>query len=153
MSVEHKKLTKDFLNKCSIVFEDLAQLDGMEIPRDVFLNEKAYNDVQEDIQKMKKIYSSGSLTCLQKNAKQRQKWPLLNLVRQILKCNSYEMHPIRKSNGYTHEGKKKNLRFFVIKKIKSVKNKKEEISENIVENVVELVDKCEKKKIVIPSSE
>ena len=63
------------------------------------------------------------------------------------------MHPIRKSNGYTPEGKKKYLRFFVIKKIKSVKNKKEEISENIVENVVELVDKCEKKKIVIPSSE
>ena len=77
----------------------------MEIPRDIFLNEKRYNDIQEDIQNMKKIYSSGSLTCLQKNAKQRQKWPLLNLVRQILKCNSYEMHPIRKSNGYTPEGK------------------------------------------------
>jgi len=31
------------------------------------------------------------------------------------------MHPIRKSNGYTKDGKKKYLRFFVLKKIKSVK--------------------------------
>jgi hypothetical protein len=29
------------------------------------------------------------------------------------------MNPIRKSNGYTKEGKKKYLRFFMIKEIKS----------------------------------
>ena len=71
-----------------------------------------------DIQKMKKLYSSGSLTSLQKNAQETQKWPLLNLVRQILKSNNYKMYPIRKSNGYTQEGKKKYLRYFIIKKIK-----------------------------------
>ena len=38
---------------------------------------------------MKKLYSSGSLTSLQKNAKDNQKWPLLNLVRQILKSNDF----------------------------------------------------------------
>ena len=40
-------------------------------------------------QVMKKIYSSGSLTSLQKNAQDIQKWPLLNLVRQILKSNNF----------------------------------------------------------------
>ena len=54
-------------------------------------------------------------------AEAKQKWPLLNLVRQILKSNNYNMEPIRKSNGYTKEGKKKYLRFFIIKKIKSTK--------------------------------
>ena len=44
-----------------------------------------------------------------------------NIVRQILKSNNYLMHPIRKSNGYTKDGKKKYLRYFVLKKIKSVK--------------------------------
>ena len=126
MSIEHIALTKKFLNKCSIVFDDFSQLDGMQIPREIFLNEKKYLEIQDDIQEMKKIYSSGSLTCLQKNAKERQKWPLLNLVRQILKCNSYEMNPIRKSNGYTPEGKKKYLRFFLIKKIKSTEEIKPE---------------------------
>ena len=39
--------------------------------------------------KMKKMYSSGALTALQKSAEAKQKWPLLNLVRQILKSNNY----------------------------------------------------------------
>ena len=35
------------------------------------------------------------LTSLQENA-QKTEWPLLNLVRQLLKVNMYEMKPIRK---------------------------------------------------------
>ena len=113
------QVVKDFLNKCSIVFDDYSQLDGMLIPRDVLLSKEKYESIKEDIEKMKKLYSSGSLTALQKNAMENQKWPLLNLVRQILKSNNYKMDPIRKSNGYTKEGKKKYLRFFMIKEIKS----------------------------------
>ena len=75
---------------------------------------------QKDIDEIKKFYSSGALTSLQKNAGTNQKWPLLNLVRQILKTNNYLMHPIRKSNGYTKDGKKKYLRFFLIKKVKKI---------------------------------
>ncbi len=37
------------------------------------------------------------------------------------------MDPIRKSNGYTKEGKKKYLRFFSIKKLKT-KQEAEEVS-------------------------
>ena len=37
------------------------------------------------------------------------------------------MDPIRKSNGYTKEGKKKYLRFFAIKKLKT-KEEAEEVS-------------------------
>ena len=110
----------EFLNKCSIVFDDYAQLDGMLVPRDVLLSKDKYESIKEDIDKMKKLYSSGSLTSLQKNAMENQKWPLLNLVRQILKSNNYKMDPIRKSNGYTKDGKKKYLRYFILKKIKSV---------------------------------
>ena len=58
------------------------------------------------------------MTSLQKNAKTEQKWPLLNLVRQILSIYNYQMEPIRKSDGYTLEGIKKYKRFFQIKKNK-----------------------------------
>ena len=51
-----------------------------------------------------------------------------SLVRQILKSNNYNMEPIRKSNGYTKEGKKKYLRFFIIKKIKSTKEVNVEVN-------------------------
>ena len=114
----NEQIIKDFLNKCSIVFDDFSQLDGMLIPRDLLLSNEKYESVREDIEKIKKLYSSGSLTALQKNAEASQKWPLLNLVRQILKSNNFKMDPIRKSNGYTKEGKKKYLRFFAIKQIK-----------------------------------
>ena len=122
----NEQIIKDFLNKCSIVFDDFSQLDGMLIPRDLLLSNEKYESVREDIEKMKKLYSSGSLTALQKNAEASQKWPLLNLVRQILKSNNFKMDPIRKSNGYTKEGKKKYLRFFAIKQIKEKETQKAE---------------------------
>ena len=124
---DNEDIIKEFLNKCSIVFDDYAQLDGMLVPRDVLLSKDKYESIKVDIDKMKKLYSSGSLTSLQKNAMENQKWPLLNLVRQILKSNNYKMDPIRKSNGYTKEGKKKYLRFFAIKKLKT-KEEAEEVS-------------------------
>ena len=126
----NEQIIKDFLNKCSIVFEDFSQIDGMLIPRDLLLSNEKYESVREDIEKMKKLYSSGSLTALQKNAEASQKWPLLNLVRQILKSNNFKMDPIRKSNGYTKEGKKKYLRFFAIKQIKEKET--QEVEDSIV---------------------
>ncbi len=124
---DNQNIVKEFLNKCSIEFVDFNNLDGMLIPRETLISNDKYDTIKEDIVKMKKLYSSGSLTALQKNAKENQKWPLLNLVRQILKSNNYKMEPIRKSNGYTQEGKKKYLRFFIIKKLKS-KEEAEEVS-------------------------
>jgi len=129
MTEESQKIVKEFLNKCSIVFEDFNQLDGMLIPRDLLLSKDKYEIVKDDIDKMRELYSSGSLTSLQKTAKENQKWPLLNLVRQILKSNNFKMDPIRKSNGYTKEGKKKYIRFFIIKKIKSTKETEEKEQE------------------------
>ncbi len=124
----NKQIIKDFLNKCSIVFDDFSQLDGMLIPRELLLSNEKYESVKDDIEKMKKLYSSGSLTALQKNAEASQKWPLLNLVRQILKSNNFNMDPIRKSNGYTKGGKKKYLRFFAIKQIKEKETQEVDVS-------------------------
>ena len=99
----------------------------MSIPRDILLNKTIYDQVKDEINSMKVLYSSGSLTCLQKNAEINQKWPLLNLVRQILKTNNYIMIPQRKANGYTKEGKKKYLRSFLIKKNKATPLLKNEV--------------------------
>ena len=70
----------------------------MLIPRETLLSQEKYENIKEDLAKMKKMYSSGALTALQKSAETKQKWPLLNLVRQILKSNNYNMEPIRKSS-------------------------------------------------------
>ena len=54
------------------------------------------------------------MTSLQKKAETNQKWPLLNLIRQILSVYSYHLTPIRKCDGYTAEGVKKFKRYFKI---------------------------------------
>ena len=117
---KQEKAIYNFLHDCNIVFEDFNHLDGMLIPREMLIDQKKYESVKEHITKLKEVFSSSSLTSLQKDAKTKQKWPLLNLVRQILKSNDYKMVPLRKSGGYTKEGKKIYKRFFVIKKLKSV---------------------------------
>ena len=117
---KQEKSIYDFLHDCNIVFKDFNHLDGMLIPREMLLDQKKYETVKEHISSLKEVFSSSSLTSLQKDAKTKQKWPLLNLVRQILKTIDYKIVPGRKSNGYTVDGKKKMIRFFTIKKNKKV---------------------------------
>ena len=140
-------MVKEFLNKCNIIFDDFSQLEGMNIPREILLSTEVYDKVKGDIDNIKNFYSSGSMTSLQKNAQTVQKWPLLNLVRQILKTNNYVMNPIRKSNGYSKDGKKKYLRFFVIKRVKQLP--KDLSIEQPVEQSVKISEPVEEfKKIV-----
>jgi len=112
----------NFLKKCKIQFDVDNQLDGQLIPRDILLSKEVYNEVKEEIVEFKKKFSSSSLTSLQKTAESGQKWPLLNLVRQVLKTCNYQMKPIRRSDGYKKDGKKKYKRFFLIGKYTSTKN-------------------------------
>ncbi len=107
--------------------ESLNELDDLFISRDQLLCEAKYNEIKKLIPELKKYFSSSFMTSLQKNAGKAQKWPLLNLVRQILSVYNYKMEPIRKSDGYTLEGVKKYKRFFQIKKgTKKDKEDKEE---------------------------
>ena len=116
------ELVVKFLKKCKIQFDVEDQLEGQLIPRDILLSKDIYNEVKNDIIELKKRFSSSSLTSLQKTAESGQKWPLLNLVRQILKTCNYQMKPVRRSDGYEKDGKKKYKRFFLIGKYSSTKN-------------------------------
>tara|TARA_B100000508_G_C11364720_1_gene230680 strand:+ start:232 stop:603 length:372 start_codon:yes stop_codon:yes gene_type:complete len=95
----------------------VLQENAIIVPREIFLNLDKYYIVKEKIPLLKQHFSSSFLTSLQKNATIKQKWPLLNLVRQILKKNDFEMNPLRKSDGYDDEGKKLFKRYFIINKL------------------------------------
>lgn len=104
-----------------ILFENIGlqvnnfdELNNIIISRELLLSEDKYNEIIHLIPKLKKNYSSSFMTSLQKNAEKLQKWPLLNLVRQILHVYNYKMLPIRKSDGYTLQGVKKYKRYFLI---------------------------------------
>ena len=108
----------EILNIVGIDFQKLNdQSDQLIIYRDTLIDPEKYKVAKEKICDLKKFFSSSFLTSLQENAQKKQRWPLLNLVRQLLKVNMYEMKPIRKSDGYTKDGKKKYVRFFLIQKV------------------------------------
>ena len=108
--------SKQILKIIGFEFDELKDVDGLIIPRETLLSDTVYEQVKTKIPELKKNYSSSFMTSLQKNAEKSQKWPLLNLVRQILNVYHYKMEPIRKADGYTLEGVKKYRRFFQIKK-------------------------------------
>jgi hypothetical protein len=109
--------SKNILIASGIMINSSEYPDEILILRDSLLNNTIYKSIEPNIVELRKTLSSSSLTSLQKGADKTQKWPLLNLVRQILNVYGYKMIPIRKSDGYTPDGIKKFKRYFqVIKK-------------------------------------
>ena len=142
--------SKTILKIIGIEFNEISELNGLTILREQLLSDNKYEEVKQLLPELKKIYSSSLMTSLQRNADKSQKWPLLNLVRQILNTHDYKMEPIRKSDGYTLEGVKKYKRYFLIKKksntnsvnlIKKIDlnlyDDNEDINETIIENLFE----------------
>lgn len=117
MNAQQVGYIKSFLNKCKILINEFDDLNGFLLPREIFLDKDVYNSVKEDISILKQVFTSSALTSLQSNAEENQKWPLLNLVRQILRSCHYKMIPKRVSAGYTKDGKKIYKRMFIINKL------------------------------------
>ena len=98
--------------------EELKTMDGFLIPRECLLYKQDYDEIANLVPKLKKKFSSSKLTSLHKNASNQQKWPLLNLLRQLLNAHGFDMKPLRKSDGYDENGVKKYERFFLIERRK-----------------------------------
>ncbi|MCJ7801131.1 MAG: hypothetical protein MUP82_02095 [Candidatus Marinimicrobia bacterium] len=136
--------SKIILQIAGFEINDLSDIDGLITPRSSLISDSKYEEVKALIPILKKHYSSSLMTSLQTNAENYQRWPLLNLVRQILNVYNYKMEPIRKADGYTLEGVKKYKRYFQIKKRETVHKsnhvKKNEIDNNTILNDIILVD-------------
>jgi len=122
--------TKEILKLIGLEFNNSNTIKEQLIPRETLLSNNKYNEIKLYIPELKKKYSSSFLTSLQKNANTSQKWPLLNLTRQILQIYGYKMEPIRKANGYTLDGIKKYKRYFIINKTTITEIKKIEFNKS-----------------------
>ena len=125
------EISKNILVKVGIDFDNNSDntkiIEDQLILRDPILDNTIYNSIKTQFPNLKQIFSSSLLTSLHKEAGKNQKWPLLNLVRQILNVYGYNMKPIRKSDGYTADGVKKFKRFFqIVKKIEIMNQKGQE---------------------------
>lgn len=78
------------------------------------LVEKLYHLKDE----LKEEYKSEMLTCLHKNSLDKQKFPALNMIRQICRCNELKVKPFVVCKGYNkHTGQKITERYYKIELI------------------------------------
>ena len=119
------------LHKCGININTINELDGYIIERSTLLNDDKLDSMDNEIKELRKCFTSSTVTALQKTARTKQKWPLLNMVRQLLKTLNYNMVPFRKSNGYDQNKKKIFIRYFKFEKIMPQLNKPEESISNV----------------------
>ena len=109
-----------FLNQSQIPCSTLNDLHGLLLPRELFFNSTLYTELKKHIPELKQIFSSSYLTALQTPAENIQKWPQLNLIRQILRSCHFKLTPKRVSDGYSADGKKKYKRMFIIEKMRII---------------------------------
>lgn len=97
--------------------ETIKEITEITLYRDKLIDKNIRKIVLELIPDLKDQYKSAYLTCLHDNSIYKQKYPVINLLRQILKCNHLILKPKIVSNGYEKiTGKKKVMRMFTIEK-------------------------------------
>ena len=64
-----------------------------------------------------KKYKSDYLNCLHDNSLKKQKYPAVNMLRQIMRCNGFHLYPHVVCNGYDSMGKKIRIRYYRVRKI------------------------------------
>ena len=102
------------LHMCNIAVEDNKIVLPQVIERATLTDRELYLNVISHIPSLKLQYSSTNMSSLQETAGDKQKWPLLNLVRQTLRRYNVLMTPVRMSDGYDSNGKKLFRRMFRI---------------------------------------
>jgi hypothetical protein len=90
--------------------------EGTTIPRDMLISPEKYKKLKPHIATLKKIFSSKTMTSMHASAECSQKWPCINLVRQVMKRMGYDIRPERKCAGRDESGKKIFERFFKLYK-------------------------------------
>jgi hypothetical protein len=97
--------------------------DGLIIERDMLVSKEKYEALKPHIVELKKIFSSKCMTSMHACAEYNQRWPCLNLVRQVLKRMGYDIEPERRCAGRDEAGKNIFERFFRLRKRENVSEK------------------------------
>jgi hypothetical protein len=90
--------------------------EGTVIPRDMLISPEKYEKLKPHIATLKKIFSSKTMTSMHSSAECSQKWPCINLIRQVMKRMGYDIRPERRCAGRDETGKKIFERFFKLYK-------------------------------------
>ena len=109
-------LSIDIFKIINVEIKNVNDLLDLQIDQNVLRNKNLFHEITEKIPNLKSHYNSSKLTCLHSNSLEKQKFPVVNMFRQILKCNNYKLEPFLISNGYDKtNGKKIMERYYRIR--------------------------------------
>ena len=110
------KLLIDLFDAIQIKIKTREDLDSVVLKQDTLKDIHLIEDLYKKAPNLKSFYNSSKLTCLHKNSLEKQKFPAVNMYRQLLKCNNFRMEPYVISKGYEkYSGKKIVERFYRIR--------------------------------------
>lgn len=115
-SIKSFNILFDLLKLININISNPLELNNLTIDRTLLIKSDLNNSISGLQDRMKGLFHSSYLTCLHSNSQLKQKYPFINLLRQILKCLGYSMTPKVINLGYDKKtGRKLTKRFFTIK--------------------------------------
>ena len=114
-STARNELLRKVLSRVNISFTQPAELHYQVIARDTLLDKKVVDSLLSLRHALKSSYHSDMLSCLHSNSAQKQRFPAVCMVRQLLRANGMCMRPQIESMGYDkNTGKKLVKRYYVI---------------------------------------
>ena len=114
-STERNELLRKVLSRVSISFMEPSELHYQVIARDTLLDKKVVDNLLNLRNALKSHYHSDMLSCLHSNSAQKQRFPAVCMVRQLLRANGMSMRPRIESMGYDRNtGKKLVKRYYMI---------------------------------------
>jgi len=114
---KNKVIIINFFTTCGIKINDISELNGIILYRNDYILSDKYENIKQIINDLKQILSSSVYTGLHSKAEKKQRFPFINIIRQVLKSIHYKLTPKRISDGYTLDGIKKYKRTFIIENI------------------------------------
>ena len=122
------KILKDLFSVLHIDIESKYDLINIELDRDILLKEPFYSYAIDYKDTLKKVYKSNTYNCLHSNSVSKQKFPSINLLRQVMKSNQLRLYPYYKSLGYDDNKKKIVKRYFIIQSLDESNESNESIN-------------------------
>ena len=114
---------KNLLNILGYKVNNLIDIENLSLDHSQLRSKEIKDKFYKLIPEMKELYDSHLLTCLHSNSNKKQKFPAVNMIRQILKYNGYKLTPKIISKGYNPFTKHKIIeRFYIINKFETKNN-------------------------------
>ena len=123
---EKEELIIDLLKTLNIEIKNYNDIFKVQIDFETLKDTNNIEKFYQLIPKYKKKYNSNMLTCLHKNSKDKQTFPAINFVRQILKCNRLKL-----KGRYICLGNNKLTGKKILKRIYEIHNIRD-ISEEVI---------------------